>query len=107
MGLEKFFQTRGLVQVLSSQPGLNLAALDRNILETYRYRSMGDDRHVLNTTARRITGHYRELIRLGHQSHVRNIRMMTDKPEALEAIKREKDLIDRYTELEERLFGKR
>jgi hypothetical protein len=104
MGLEKYFQTVGMVYVLSPRPGLNLAALDRNLLENYKYRYVGDRRFVPNASAKRMVSNYRHLIRLGLRHHARNVSELTGKPELRSHLEREQMLLKRYRELESRLF---
>ncbi|MFC1585354.1 DUF2723 domain-containing protein [Fibrobacterota bacterium] len=104
LGLEKHFQTVGLVHVVSPHSGLNLEVLDDNLLENYRYRYLGDRRLRLSATAERIVRNYRELIRMGKNSHVFNINRLSREPKSQEAIAKEKELLDRYTRLEEKLF---
>ncbi len=110
LGLDGHFQTIGLVNMVSKTPGLNLAALDRNILEIYRFRHMGDPDFILNNTAKRLVRSYKEVIRLGKRGHVHRLQQLrqqknTPSPNLYldDLIKKEETILAKYQALEDKI----
>ncbi|MBF0433168.1 MAG: DUF2723 domain-containing protein [Fibrobacteria bacterium] len=110
LGLEQYFQTVGLVNVLAAQPGTNLAAMDRNILNSFRYRYIDSEYSGASAAAKRIIGSYRRIIRIAQKAHVQRIQHLQqqqkdepDNSQILKFIQEENILLQKYRELEIKL----
>jgi len=98
LGLSDHFQNVGLVNVVSSEPGINLEKLEDNLFNKYRFRNQPAAR--VNPSAQWLLNNYKKVLQTGKNARIQRLRLMRKDSLSHAEMAGERQILIKYQELE-------
>jgi len=101
LGLSKYFQNVGLVNVVSPSPGINLEKLEKNLFSIYRYRNKFNG--YTNPSGKWLLNNYKRVLKTGKSARLQRVRLLMRDSLSQKEAAREREIIKKYHTLEQKL----